>query len=580
MQDSISIHLQLKKLNLWLEEYEIDSIKSHLQLAEQSINELGTTPHHSAIELLLVQSKYQMLLGDYKMASRYGTSAVGQSSTLGDTSLLIRTYDCLARASYYLRNYITTDSLCYLSLDLLEEQAKDVDENTASIYSLLGLSHFRRWETDRAIELHEKALSINRRVFGDIHSKVARDYGNLANCYRDKSDYFRAIEYLQSTAVILKNIYGPEHQNLATTYYNLAMNYDNVEESDTSIVYYYKAMDIRKKQFPADHVYFGEYWEGIARNYADLQQFDTALFYYKKAESIYETKDLDQYNASGFRAKVGYVYFRMGKSKEAMSQYNSALEVRRKDYGERDAQVMFYRMMLGGINSSQGKFHEGQLWYNRALEPFDFNTSEKSYGEIPNLTNLLLTLRDKAFSNYEWYLQDKNNAHLDTAFSASQQALALLDYLRSGYREDESRLLLNQQYKNVIDQSLEIIHMLFEVTGQEKYLDFFFQSLERKKATSMLVQLTERNFEQHKNLPASLITEEQRLKTLLNQLEISQRKSLTEGNDSLHTIVQHHLFDTRRTYDKFVNSLATNAPSYYNLKFQSNFPSLSTFNKF
>ncbi len=571
-EDSLLVQERLDTLQLWLENFKMDSLKSQLDPVENQVRKYYADPSKSLVELQLIRLQFHQILGEYEVAESYGQQALSGSLQLQDTTFIIRAYNLLAMAIYYRQEYDVTDSLCTKALHLEESKATPDDKQIAALYNLKALSKFKRWKTDEAIELFEKALSLNRKELGDRHLTVAKNYGNLAICYQDKGDYLRAIEYLRSTTNIFRATHGADYQPLATCYYNLALNYGNISELDSSTAYYWRAMELRKKVVPADHIYMAEYWEGIASNYADLQQYDTSLWYYEKAKAIFDTKDPNHYDAPGFLAKVGYVHLQMASYEKAEDHYTKALDLRLQKFGDRDAKVMFYRLMLGGVESSRSNFAIGQEWYDRALQPFAVDLKSGSYLGVPSLKNLMLVFRDKAFSNYQWFLQDEKMSYLDSAFVYSQHAMRLFDFMRSGYREDESRVFLSGRYLNVIDQSLDIIYEIYDKTGEEQYLEAFFTSLERKKATSLLVQLQERQYDHYAGVPDTVLMKEKKLQKTLADLEANHRNLVAAAEDSLALVVQHDLRDMKREYDAFISSLSQQAPEYYELKYQLNYP--------
>ena len=59
--------------------------------------------------------------------------------------------------------------------------------NLASVYDRLG-------EYNQAKELHEKALTIFKKIFGEDHADVATSYNNLALVYKRLGEHNQAKE--------------------------------------------------------------------------------------------------------------------------------------------------------------------------------------------------------------------------------------------------------------------------------------------------------------------------------------------------------------------------------------------------
>ena len=91
-------------------------------------------------------------------------------------------------------------------------------------------------EYNRAKELHEKALVILKKVFGEDHANVATSYNDLAVVYNSLGEYNRAKELHEKALVIWKKVFGEDHANVATSYNNLAsVYYSNCEPWRTDV---------------------------------------------------------------------------------------------------------------------------------------------------------------------------------------------------------------------------------------------------------------------------------------------------------------------------------------------------------
>ena len=81
----------------------------------------------------------------------------------------------------------------------------------------------RLGEYNQAKELHEKALIIRKKIFGEDHADVATSYNNLASVYDSLGEYNQAKELHEKALIIYKKIFGEDHADVATSYNNLAL---------------------------------------------------------------------------------------------------------------------------------------------------------------------------------------------------------------------------------------------------------------------------------------------------------------------------------------------------------------------
>ena len=65
--------------------------------------------------------------------------------------------------------------------------------------------------TAEALEHYEKALDINRDVYGDGHSKVAINKNNIANIQRSRGNVAEAKKYYKEAIKVLNRTLGSNH---------------------------------------------------------------------------------------------------------------------------------------------------------------------------------------------------------------------------------------------------------------------------------------------------------------------------------------------------------------------------------
>ena len=66
-------------------------------------------------------------------------------------------------------------------------------------------------EPKKLKELHEKALVIRKKIFGEDHADVGTSYNDLALVYKKLGEYNRAKELHEKAVKIYKTIFGEDH---------------------------------------------------------------------------------------------------------------------------------------------------------------------------------------------------------------------------------------------------------------------------------------------------------------------------------------------------------------------------------
>lgn len=146
------------------------------------------------------------------------------------------------------KNSINKAKWYYLkSLSIIENG--EIGLEAANVYNNLGIIS----EGDEKKDYYQKALSIRRNVYGEIHPKVAESWGNLGIYYLTQKDFLEAVKNCEKSLTILWEIYKEEHPAVAKAYINLGTIYDVNEQFDKALENYFKGSQIVPKFFNPSH---------------------------------------------------------------------------------------------------------------------------------------------------------------------------------------------------------------------------------------------------------------------------------------------------------------------------------------
>ena len=120
---------------------------------------------------------------------------------------------CL-KSSYFSFSKIVVN-LAYDLMGNLDDTSEGALTRKGKLLDVRGQVFNRLGEYDLAKELHEKALMIRKRVFGDNHGEVASSYKNLASVYYSLGDYIPAKELHEKALMILRRVFGNNHGKVA-----------------------------------------------------------------------------------------------------------------------------------------------------------------------------------------------------------------------------------------------------------------------------------------------------------------------------------------------------------------------------
>jgi serine/threonine-protein kinase len=233
----------------------------------------------------------------------------------------------------------------------------------ADLLNELANNHYQSGHLDVAKSLHERALAIHRRLFGERHPTVASDLLDLADIQQELGYYPAAEQLVRQALAINRPYYGENHPETA---HNLTVlgrtlvfqkRYDEAESAlqqalairervygkvhpmiaDTvnelgGLAYMRDQLDEAEKQFQrmADiyqAVYQGHYF-GMATAESNLgavsmdrKQFPRAERFYREALRLYiETQGAEHVNVGIVEEKLGHALLRQFRYREAEEQ--------------------------------------------------------------------------------------------------------------------------------------------------------------------------------------------------------------------------------------------------------------------
>jgi tetratricopeptide (TPR) repeat protein len=175
----------------------------------------------------------------------------------------------------------------------------------------LGVTYEKLGEYHRAIEHHQQALVISRKI-GNRRGEGST-LGNLGNAYNNLGEYHRAIEYHQQNLTIAREI-GARHGegsalgNLGGTYANLGEYQHAIEHHEQALVIS-REIDYQRGE--------GTALEALGVAYHNLDETSKALHYYNQAKDIWQATG-DVASTARLSWNLGTLYEQQGDLSRAV----------------------------------------------------------------------------------------------------------------------------------------------------------------------------------------------------------------------------------------------------------------------
>lgn len=158
---------------------------------------------------------------------------------------------------------------------------KDSPEIAAS-YNDLGLV-YSQTNPDKALEYYEMALPIYKKIFGDIHAKVAVASTNIGAMYNQLELYGDAQNNFETALAIWKRLYPNGHPNQALVLITLGNTYSKLKNPKAAKSYYKNALGQYQKAYGTKHPDLASAYNQLGPLALEENKFDSALYYYQQA---------------------------------------------------------------------------------------------------------------------------------------------------------------------------------------------------------------------------------------------------------------------------------------------------------
>jgi eukaryotic-like serine/threonine-protein kinase len=180
----------------------------------------------------------------------------------------------------------------------------------AAVVSELATAHQYAGHLDDADRLNQRALTLDRRLHGDMHPSVADDLINLADADSTRGRYADAERRLREAVNIFERWYGPTHPETGSAMRILALSLSmqgNLEEAASLVR---RARDIFAATYATPHRRLGLVLNDLGTIALRRGRWDEAIAAFTQALSVYRKVYPDgksQYISVGL-ANLGSVY--------------------------------------------------------------------------------------------------------------------------------------------------------------------------------------------------------------------------------------------------------------------------------
>ncbi|GAB4405567.1 MAG: hypothetical protein OHK0039_06680 [Bacteroidia bacterium] len=441
----------------------------------------------------------------------------------------------------------------------------DLGKDYAGTCNNIAIFHLARGQYDEALRWLQRAQAVYDSV-GIDSMGWGNLYQNTGLAYFRKNDMYQALPYFEKAARIRLAAGGRCSRAYLESLMNLSYISLSIDRLDQAAAYCEAARnsfadcpDLPRYEYP-----------NLLRRQGSLQaqRGDTAgaLVFLTQALAACPPKNRYTTVKAGIYTQMADLYRHRGRIAEADRAYRLALEAvppEERQVSTQAAEILGRWSQLhrqqGDFAGALGTIQQALAVLQPGLPPEDVwwrqtRPGVRLDGTLFNIlyqrTNLLLAWQDD---------QPHRSDLLEQALASCLLEMAVLDTMQRAAVVDQSYLEQQAQAAGVYRQGMEIVHLLYAHTGQDRWLAMGFGFSERSKAALLLLSLKADRLGRGRSL---LAQEDSLRRELAFYEQLLARRGATTPPDQV-TAWQEQQLAVQLALQRWKETLATREPAYY-----------------
>ncbi len=499
-------------------------------------------------------------------------------------------------------------------LDIIDDHYAKGIYNIGVAYNYLG-------EFNKVIDYMEKYVYVGKELYGSDSPEIITAYSNIIGASLENKDYENFQKYTFLTLEILnynENILTNEE--LSNLYINIGAGYFRLYDYAKARIYLEEAESILNRNNVLTDRNYINLINSLAITYGKLGLEEKEAEYFEKGIEIAEASNsylaynmINSYaielgNAGKISRGEDLLSDLLERARavfgtnsrfycEVLKNYAEYLRIYKNDYRN---SIMYYRLCIDYLDqndeialkdqvftgyamalSETGEIQKALLTIQEMIFP-DIDTATMSdLYENPDPASLkpdnrtLRIFRTKYDILWKLYNSTDKYDVLLSAAKTSEIIIDLIDRIRINISEEESRIILGDNYRKSYHNSIRDFELCFKISGDYRFLEKVFEYAEKSKVAGLLAATRELNATSF-HIPGPVAELEYSLQREIayynsrisaeNEKEKPQKELLAELNKNLLEFVKER--------DSLILTYEQDYPEYYTLKYNTTVPTM------
>lgn len=244
------------------------------------------------------------------------------------------------------------------------------DPQTARALSALGHALVERGDYDHAVPILNEAIGLQSKRNSDS-SGLAESLNNLAEVEYYLGHYDKAANLNQQTIAIERQLYGNTHPRIADNLVNLGEIQHDLGKDDEAEKYYRQALEIEKSWYGEIHPDTATCMEGVAQSLIYRGRYDEAAPLLQRALQIQEQVYGKTHPQVAIALnQVGVFELRRKRMDAALADFTRMAEINRAAYGDSHYLVGVSLLNIGEVYFEEGNLLLAEKYFRDALNHF------------------------------------------------------------------------------------------------------------------------------------------------------------------------------------------------------------------
>ena len=460
---------------------------------------------------------------------------------------------------------------------VLGSEEKMSDEFKVSVYNNLGAICTALGKYNEALIYYNKAEELES-LKGEATQILGDIFINKAIIFGKRKSYNQAFEYYNRGINIYNNIKVKStalDNSLSLAYLNSGALYIQINDINNALDRLFKSKKIRLSYNLPDIAFV---FLNLAKAFAISGETQKSEKYFNKSINTF----IKEYGADYYR--LAEAYFDYGvflknnhKYYESIEVFNKALNICLNKYGLKHSRTSLAYKLIGDNYFARSSPDSALIYYQKSLIAIVPGFNSADIKDNPSIDSslfdirLLDNLKSKARALEMLAEQTPGNSRkteiMEKGVETIGLALQLIERIRKGYPDEESRLYIAENEKETYDFAMNLTYKLYTLSQSEHVKQKLYEISCRSKSAVLRDILTDYELQREAGIPDSLtgkINSLTAMASAYNNLILEETRKTKPDSDKLR-LWKNEIFRMNREKEKIIDFINTNFPLYTSL---------------